>query len=51
LFIITAKTKISELRSKNKNDLVKKLGELKTELSALRVSKVTGGTASKLGKM
>eukprot|EP01102_Stenamoeba_stenopodia_P009571 TRINITY_DN2838_c0_g1_i1.p1 TRINITY_DN2838_c0_g1~~TRINITY_DN2838_c0_g1_i1.p1 ORF type:complete len:145 (+),score=40.37 TRINITY_DN2838_c0_g1_i1:56-490(+) len=46
-----AKIKISELRSKNKNDLLKQLEELKTELSQLRVSKVAGGTANKLAKI
>ena len=46
-----AKLKVHELRSKNKADLMKQLEELKTELAALRVAKVTGGAASKLSKM
>ena len=46
-----AKLKVHELRVKNKSDLMKQLEELKTELAALRVAKVTGGAASKLSKM
>eukprot|EP00908_Phaeocystis_cordata_P009183 Transcript_19923.p2 GENE.Transcript_19923~~Transcript_19923.p2 ORF type:complete len:124 (-),score=52.97 Transcript_19923:157-528(-) len=46
-----AKLKVHELRSKNKSDLTKQLEELKTELAALRVAKVTGGAASKLSKI
>ncbi len=46
-----AKLKVHELRSKNKTELMKQLEELKTELAALRVAKVTGGAASKLSKM
>ena len=41
------KLKVHELRTKNKGDLAKQLEELKTELAALRVAKVTGGAASK----
>ena len=44
------KLKVHELRTKNKGDLTKQLEELKTELAALRVAKVTGGAASKLSK-
>ena len=44
------KLKVHELRTKNKGDLTKQLEELKTELAALRVAKVTGGAASKLAK-
>jgi len=43
--------KVHELRNKSKTDLEKQLEEYKTELSALRVAKVTGGAASKLSKM
>ena len=43
--------KVQDLRGKTKEDLTKQLEELKTELSQLRVHKVTGGTASKLSKM
>merc|ERR1712216_977605 len=47
------KVKCYELRkqSKSKADLTKQLDELKTELSNLRVAKVTGGAASKLSKI
>ncbi|RZF39028.1 hypothetical protein LSTR_LSTR008618 [Laodelphax striatellus] len=45
------KVKCSELRNKDKKDLVKQLDELKTELTNLRVAKVTGGAASKLSKI
>ena len=45
------KVKVHELRNKSKSDLQKQLEELKTELAALRVAKVTGGAASKLSKM
>merc|ERR1711871_627216 len=45
------KLKVHELRTKSKGDLEKQLEELKTELAALRVAKVTGGAASKLSKI
>ena len=45
------KISVHELRNKSKTDLEKQLEELKTELAALRVAKVTGGAASKLSKM
>jgi len=45
------KLKVHELRNKTKGDLEKQLEELKTELAALRVAKVTGGAASKLSKI
>merc|ERR1712166_285785 len=38
-------------QSKSKADLSKQLEELKNELSSLRVTKVTGGAASKLSKI
>lgn len=50
-FILQGKVKCSELRTKDKRDLFKQLEELKTELTNLRVAKVTGGVASKLSKM
>jgi large subunit ribosomal protein L35e len=40
-----------DLRGKKKDDLEKQLDDLKTELSQLRVAKVTGGAASKLSKI
>merc|ERR1712060_567302 len=43
--------KVHELRTKNKSELKKQLQELKSELSSLRVAKVTGGAASKLSKI
>ncbi|XP_015108706.1 60S ribosomal protein L35 [Diachasma alloeum] len=46
-----AKVKCSELRTKEKKELLKQLEELKTELTNLRVAKVTGGAASKLSKI
>uniref|UniRef100_V5IEQ2 Large ribosomal subunit protein uL29 n=1 Tax=Ixodes ricinus TaxID=34613 RepID=V5IEQ2_IXORI len=46
-----AKVKARELRGKKKEDLVKQLEDLKQELAALRVAKVTGGAASKLSKI
>ncbi|XP_014214342.1 60S ribosomal protein L35 [Copidosoma floridanum] len=45
------KVKCSELRTKDKKELMKQLDVLKTELTSLRVAKVTGGTASKLSKI
>jgi hypothetical protein len=36
---------------RNKTDLLKQLGELKTELLSLRVQKIAGGSAAKLTKM
>ena len=48
---VQAKVRAHELRGKSKEELTKQLEELKTELSQLRVHKVTGGAASKLSKM
>ena len=45
------KLKVHELRNKCKSGLTKQLDELKSELTSLRVAKVTGGAASKLSKM
>ena len=52
-FILPSQVKLKahELRGKSKDELTKQLEELKTELSQLRVHKVTGGAASKLSKM
>ncbi|XP_041514566.1 60S ribosomal protein L35-like [Microtus oregoni] len=47
----TAKIKARDLRGKKKEELLKKLDDLKVELSQLRVAKVTGGDASKLSKI
>merc|ERR1712243_302043 len=46
-----AKVKAKDLRGKTKEDLLKQLDELKTELQTLRVAKVTGGAAAKLAKI
>merc|ERR1712003_247395 len=47
------KVKCYELRkqSKTKSDLTKQLDDLKTELTNLRVAKVTGGAAARLSKI
>ncbi|BGO91479.1 hypothetical protein NBRC10512_003140 [Rhodotorula toruloides] len=45
------KVRASELQSKKRDELLKQLEELKTELVSLRVQKVTGGNASKLAKI
>lgn len=44
-------TKAYELRTKSKSELETQLRELKAELSALRVAKVTGGAPNKLSKI
>eukprot|EP00244_Chara_vulgaris_P011007 TRINITY_DN527_c0_g1_i2.p2 TRINITY_DN527_c0_g1~~TRINITY_DN527_c0_g1_i2.p2 ORF type:complete len:124 (+),score=37.17 TRINITY_DN527_c0_g1_i2:213-584(+) len=46
-----AKVKVHELRQKSKEGLLVQLKELKTELAALRVAKVTGGAPNKLSKI
>ncbi|GBG88286.1 hypothetical protein CBR_g46852 [Chara braunii] len=46
-----AKVKVHELRQKSKQDLLVQLKDLKTELAALRVAKVTGGAPNKLSKI
>mmetsp|Transcript_10139 Transcript_10139/g.29139 ORF Transcript_10139/g.29139 Transcript_10139/m.29139 type:complete len:124 (+) Transcript_10139:89-460(+) len=46
-----AKLSATELRSKSKTDLDTQLKELKGELAALRVAKVTGGAPNKLSKI
>merc|ERR1712228_595477 len=45
------KVKAKDLRGKNKDELMKQMGELKNELQTLRVAKVTGGAAAKLAKI
>ena len=45
------KVKAHELRGKKKEELLRQLDELKTELQQLNVAKVTGGAPSKLSKM
>ncbi|TPX14257.1 uncharacterized protein E0L32_000651 [Thyridium curvatum] len=46
----TSKVKAGQLWSKNKEDLVKQLGELKTELGQLRIQKITS-SGSKLNRI
>ncbi|WIA14148.1 hypothetical protein OEZ86_012670 [Tetradesmus obliquus] len=46
-----AKIKAHELKGKSKQELLGQLNELKTELAALRVAKVTGGAPNKLSKI
>ena len=50
-FLLAAQMKISDLRSKSKTDLLNQLRDLKQELAALRVAKVTGGAPNKLSKI
>eukprot|EP01061_Rhynchopus_euleeides_P007766 TRINITY_DN1681_c0_g1_i2.p3 TRINITY_DN1681_c0_g1~~TRINITY_DN1681_c0_g1_i2.p3 ORF type:complete len:124 (+),score=60.54 TRINITY_DN1681_c0_g1_i2:106-477(+) len=45
------KVRSHELRQLPKDELLKKVDEMKMELSALRVAQVTGGPASKLAKI
>merc|ERR1712080_221627 len=47
----TLKVRASELQAKKRDELVKQLDELKTELVSLRVQKVAGGNASKLARI
>merc|ERR1711885_32366 len=46
-----AKVKAHELRGKKKEELLRQLEELKTELQQLHVAKVTGGAPSELSKI
>merc|ERR1712025_1028514 len=46
-----AKVKAHELRGKKKEELLRQLEELKTELQQLHVAKETGGAPSKLSKI
>ncbi|KAM5476293.1 60S ribosomal protein L35, L29 [Microsporum audouinii] len=47
----SAKVKTGQLWGKSKDDLMKQLDELKTELGQLRVQKIAGGSSSKLTRM
>ncbi|EAS27759.3 60S ribosomal protein L35 [Coccidioides immitis RS] len=47
----TMKVKTGQLWGKNKDELMKQLDELKTELGQLRVQKIAGGAASKLTRI
>merc|ERR1712088_1226119 len=46
-----AKMRVSEIRGQSKDELTKKLTELRQELATLNVAKVTAQSASKLGKI
>uniref|UniRef100_A0A061RP20 Large subunit ribosomal protein L35e n=1 Tax=Tetraselmis sp. GSL018 TaxID=582737 RepID=A0A061RP20_9CHLO len=46
-----AKLRAHELRTKSKSELTTQLKELKGELAALRVAKVTGGAPNKMSKI
>ncbi|KAI1820236.1 60S ribosomal protein L35 [Xylaria intraflava] len=46
----TSKVKTGQLWNKSKDDLIKQLGELKTELGQLRIQKITS-PSSKLNKI
>merc|ERR1711934_1150970 len=48
---IMAKLKVSDLRTKSKQELLNQLKDLKAELALLRVAKVTGGAPNKLSKI
>eukprot|EP00828_Plagiopyla_frontata_P033942 TRINITY_DN440_c0_g1_i9.p2 TRINITY_DN440_c0_g1~~TRINITY_DN440_c0_g1_i9.p2 ORF type:complete len:148 (+),score=29.78 TRINITY_DN440_c0_g1_i9:166-609(+) len=45
------KLRVFRLRTKTPEELTKQLEELKKELAQMRVAKVSGGTASKLGRI
>jgi large subunit ribosomal protein L35e len=49
--VVAATLKLKQLREKNKGELLQQLHTLKAELAQLRVAKVTGGAANKLGKI
>lgn len=48
---VQVKVRAYELRGKSQKELVKQLEDLKKELSQLRVSKVSGAPASKVGRI
>jgi ribosomal protein L29 len=49
--LLAAKVKAHELRGKSKQELLDELKQQKSDLSALRVAKVTGGAPNKLSKI
>ncbi|XP_038990673.1 60S ribosomal protein L35-like, partial [Hibiscus syriacus] len=51
LFGLKARIKVRELRNKLKAEQLSQLKDLKTELAALRVAKVTGDAPNKLSKI
>ncbi|VDL62361.1 unnamed protein product [Hymenolepis diminuta] len=48
---MATKVRASDLRTKSEAELLKQLGELKTELANQRLFRITRGTASKLRKI
>nr|AGH70178.1 60S ribosomal protein L35 [Placozoa sp. H4] len=48
---MATKVKAHQLRGQSKEELVKQLDDLKTELQALRVAKVTSGGPNKVSKI
>lgn len=48
---IAAPLKMKQLREKSKAELIEQLHTLKAELAQLRVAKVSGGAANKVGKI
>ncbi|KAI9684793.1 MAG: 60S ribosomal protein L35 [Trizodia sp. TS-e1964] len=47
----SSKVKVGAAWGKGKEELLKQIGEFKTELSQLRVQKIAGGATSKLNKI
>ena len=48
---MSKKLRVFKLRDSKDEDLHKELEEYKKELSALRIAKIAGGTAAKLGRI
>lgn len=48
---MASKVRVFKLRNQKEEELQKGLNDLKNELSSLRIAKIAGGTASKLGKI
>lgn len=48
---MSQKVRVFKLRTQKEEDLQKGLSDLKSELISLRTAKVSGGTASKLGRI
>ena len=45
------KFRVFKLRNQKEEELLKGLGDLKGELSQLRIAKIAGGSASKVGRI
>jgi len=48
---MSKKLRVFKLRDSKDDDLFKELDDYKKELSSLRIAKIAGGTASKLGRI